>query len=240
MIPTIPAGELVDALELGPRELVSIVGGGGKTTTLFALAAALGPPVVMTTTTKMGSDRTEGYPVVLDPTDTQLRAALDEHERVLVWKHRGDHRADGVSPEDCDRWYQDGIADHVVVEADGSRRRPFKAPYPYEPVVPHATSMLLACIGVEALDRPIIDGCHRPDAVVAIVGGSDRDLLTPDKAARVLLSDDGSQRGLPSGARFAVLVHQVDEHHHRVVQQLVAELGDEVMLIAVAPTNGRR
>ena len=152
---TIAIDRLATALDLSTREHVSIVGGGGKTTTLFALADALDPPVVMTTTTKMGSDRTTSHAVVLDPTDDELRAALARHRRVLVWKHRGDHRADGVSPLDCDRWFETHVADHVVVEADGSRRRPFKAPYPYEPVVPETTTLLLACIGARAFGRPI-------------------------------------------------------------------------------------
>ena len=238
--PVITVDELADRLDLGAHELVSIVGGGGKTTTLFALGAALGPRVVLTTTTKMGSERTEGHPVVLDPTDDELRAALDEHGRVLVWQHRGDHRADGVTAAECDRWFGRYVADHLVVEADGSRRRPFKAPYPYEPVVPAATTLLLACIGVDALDAPIAEGCHRPDAVVAIVGGDENEPLTPERAARVLLSDEGSRRGLPAEARFAVLMHRVERHHRPLVERLAAELGDAARLLAVAPTTSDR
>lgn len=235
--PTIAIDGLAVALDLGAREHVSIVGGGGKTTTLFALAEALDPPVVMTTTTKMGSDRTGGHPVVLDPADDELRAALARHRRVLVWKRRGDHRADGMSPSDCDRWFETHVADHLVIEADGSRRRPFKAPYPYEPVVPETTTLLLACIGARAFGRPIAEACHRPDAVVDLVGGSDADPLTAAKAAEVLQSTDGSRRGLPAGARFVVIVHQVEDAHRNDVDQLAVALGAETTLIAVESTD---
>lgn len=236
---TVDVSRLAAELELGSSELVSIVGGGGKTTTLFGLGRSLGPRVVMTTTTKMGVDRTDGHPVLVNPSDPQLRAALDRHDRVLVWRQLGGHRADGIDPADCDRWHRDAVADHVLVEADGSRRRPFKAPYPYEPVVPAATTMLVACIGVDALDRPIGQVCHRPDAVVAIADGSLDDPLTPERAARVLLSDEGSRRGLPPGARYAVLVHRVGQRDRAAAHRLIEALDGAVPVIAVEPVGPR-
>jgi len=229
-----PISKLAEALQLGDRELVSIVGGGGKTTTLFALGDQLPGRVVLTTTTKMGSERDEGVPVLLAPSDSTLAAQLDETSTALVWSDRAGHRAEGVSPEQCDRWFASEFVDHVVIEADGSRRKPFKAPYAYEPVVPADTTMLLACIGAHALGQPIATSCHRADAVVDIVGGSDDDPLTPGAAAAVLLSDVGSRKGLPVDARFAVLIHQVTSADPNLVDALVDRLADQVPVLCIA------
>lgn len=233
-----PIGDLVSALQLRNRELVSIVGGGGKTTTLFALGDQLPGRVVLTTTTKMGSERDEGVPVLVGPTDTELDAHLATTPKALVWSDRSGHRADGVSPTDCDRWFGSGLADHVIVEADGSRRKPFKAPYAYEPVIAEQTTTLLACIGAPALGQPIAMSCHRADAVVDIVGGTVDDPLTPRAAAQVLLSDAGSRKGLPTHARFAVLVHQVDPHDDELVRQLVAAIDDDVVVVCIGTVGG--
>ena len=142
MLALTPLDELVHALDMRDREHVSIVGGGGKTTTLFALGRQLDGRTILTTTTKMGSERTEGVPVLLSPGPAELATSFESTSRVLVWSDRSGHRADGVTPEICDGWFTDGVADHVVIEADGSRRRPFKAPYPYEPVIPTSTTFV--------------------------------------------------------------------------------------------------
>ena len=198
--------EFPDALGLVGPELVSFVGGGGKTTALFALATHRPGRCIVTTTTKMGADRTGGLPVLLDPTDDEVGAGLDRSGSVIVWGGSDGQRAFGVEPETADRYL--GLAATVAVEADGSRRRPFKAPREYEPVVPPATTTLVACVGRSAIDAPIEIGCHRPDRVAALVGADPSAPLTAERLVRVLLDEDGSRKGQPAGARFAVLLNR--------------------------------
>ncbi|MEM8923406.1 MAG: selenium cofactor biosynthesis protein YqeC [Actinomycetota bacterium] len=125
----IAVDQLAAAIGLGDRELVSLVGGGGKTTALFALGRQLPKPVVLTTTTKMGRSRTGGHEPLFDPDDASLATALADRGSALVWRAEAAERAEGVDPERCDRWFNTGW--NVVVEADGSRRMPFKAPADY-------------------------------------------------------------------------------------------------------------
>jgi probable selenium-dependent hydroxylase accessory protein YqeC len=221
---------LHDALGLGRHELVSLIGGGGKTTSLFHLGRQLSGHSVLTTTTKMGSERDGGFPVLLAPTE----AAFARHNEVLVWRDRTKRKATGVAPEDCDRWFGLPGVDHVVVEADGSRQRPFKAPHVFEPVVPAATTVLVACVGADALGRVIADQCHRPLRVAAIAGCSPYQRLTPERIATVLLSDRGSRKSCPPGARYAVAVHRVDATSRPFVDELAGLLG-ATPLIAIAP-----
>lgn len=229
----IPLSALADALEVREDgELIALVGGGGKTTSLFALGAQLRGSTVLTTTTKMGAEQGGDVPVLLAPSDAALRDGLAEAGRVLVWRGADGRRAFGVDPADCDRWF-DSVADNVVVEADGSRKRPFKAPADYEPVVPSATTLLAACIGIAAFGRPIAESCHRPELVAALAACDVEDLLTPTRAASVLRSPNGSQKGRPSGARFVVVVHRVTDADLPLVEALVDELDDTIDLIAV-------
>lgn len=223
------------ALDLGPTALVSFVGGGGKTTALFALGRHRAGRTVITTTTKMGVDRTGGRPVLLAPDDAELGRALDDHGCVIAWERIDDHRAVGVAPEVCDRWAT--FVDTVAVEADGSRRKPFKAPRDYEPVVPSASTHVVACVGIAALGVPIVDGCQRPDRVAALAGCAELDVLTPERLARVLLSPEGSRKDVPADASFAVLLNRVTTVDGGIVDELAGHLATaEVPLIAIADT----
>lgn len=236
MVAPVALNDLAAALDLGDHELVALVGGGGKTTTLFALGHQLPGTVVLTTTTKMGRDRTEGFAVRFSPTDDEVGAALAAHGRLLAWGHDGGHKVLGVGPEVVDRWFE--LADHVVVEADGSRQRPFKAPADYEPVVPSQTTMLVACMGADALGRVIHDRCHRPLRVAALAGCSPWVRLRPEHAAEVLTSARGGRKGAPVGARYRVLITRLDPTNEAMVDELVGQLADrQVEALVCAPPD---
>ena len=226
-------GDIANALGLGDHELVSLVGGGGKTTVLFALGSQLAGTVVLTTTTKMGRDRTGGHEPLLAPSDETLLGGLADRRVALAWRAVSDHKALGVQPQVCDRWF--GLVDHVVVEADGSRRMPFKAPLDYEPVVPSRTTTLVACVGAAALGAMISEQCQRPERVAAIAGCSPEDRLTPQRLAAVLLSDQGSRKDSPPSARFAVVINQVLPSHRRYIAELAEFIADQATVACIAP-----
>ena len=231
-------GDIASALGLGDHELVSLVGGGGKTTVLFALGTQLFGTVVLTTTTKMGRDRTGGHEPLLAPSDETLLGGLADRRVALAWRAVSDHKALGVQPQVCDRWF--GLADHVVVEADGSRRMPFKAPLDYEPVVPSQTTTLVACVGAAALGVVISEQCQRPERVAAVAGCSAEDRLTPQRLAAVLVSDQGSRKDSPPSARFAVVINQVLPSHRRYIAELAEIIKDVATLVCIAPFSHER
>lgn len=228
----IDLSELAVTVGLGRHELVTIVGGGGKTTTLLALGHQLTGTRVLTTTTKMGRDRTGGFRVLVAPTDDELRVALGPDDVVIAWRADAGHKAIGVAPERCDAWFD--LANHVVVEADGASRHPFKAPRPFEPVVPSRTTTLLACIGADALGRVIADQCHRPMRVAAVAGCGPYERLTPERASRVLLDRRGSRKGCPDDARFVVMIHKVDERSAALAVELEQAIAGEAPVVQVA------
>lgn len=227
---TVKIDDLAEALAVGRRELVALVGGGGKTTALFALGQQLAPGVVLTTTTKMGTERTGGHRPLIDPDDEAVveRAGAGS---VLVWRTDVDHRAEGFTPETCDRWFE--LVPYVVVEADGSRRHPFKAPASHEPVVPSATTLLVACVGAAAIGERIDIASHRPERVAELCGCSITDQLTVERLARVLAHPAGSMKGRPPEARAAVLVNRVTDADAEPVAELAERLADVAPVIAV-------
>lgn len=241
MVEPVDLGELADALHVtGGGEMIALVGGGGKTTSLFTLGEQLADTgtTIVTTTTRMGSEQRSGFPLLVDPSDDELHNELTSTGTALVWKATEGRRATGVGPADCDRWFG-GIADNVIVEADGSRKRPFKAPAAYEPVVPVRTTLLVACIGVGALGRPIDECCHRPELVAVLASCAITDELTPARAASVLLSNAGSRKAKPDHARFAVAIHRVSPTHEAAARELASVLEGRADVIAVRQLTDR-
>jgi probable selenium-dependent hydroxylase accessory protein YqeC len=232
MVQSQPLSQLAISLGLGDHEHIAIVGGGGKTTILHALARQLSGAVAVTCTTKMGHDQHRGLPVLIAPT-TQAVARASGQGLVMIWKRVEGQKAVGVDPHDCDAWF--GAIDHVVIEADGSRRKPFKAHAGYEPVVPVSATLMLSVIGADALGRVIADQCHRPLRVAALAGCSAYERLTPAAAAIVLLHERGARKELPAGADFAVAISKVDDASAPFVEELQAELVRRAPEVTVVP-----
>ncbi len=62
-------------------------------------------------------------------------------------------KVQGVLPEFLDRIAAQPAVDVVIVEADGSRRLPFKAPAQHEPVIPTSTTVLMPVVGLDVLGK---------------------------------------------------------------------------------------
>lgn len=215
----------------GPGRITALVGGGGKTTLLHALGAHLGRRAVLTTTTRMAAHETGDARLLLGPTPGELAAMVadDDPRPVLVWDRvdeaaAGGPKGVGVDPGLPATWL--ALVDHVVVEADGSRGHPAKAPAPHEPALPVGPVDVVAVIGADALDRVIADQCHRPLRLAAAVGCSPYERLTPERAAILLTSPAGSRRSVPDDAGYAVAVTKVDAATRPLVDRLQAALAD--------------
>lgn len=237
----IPLDRLVHALKMQPRECITLTGGGGKTTTLFALAHGLRGRVIATTTTKMGARQTSGLTPLTNPDRIELSMALSSGPALVNAGIRGT-KALGVQPSVCDAWFDDAdLCDYVVIEADGARTRPFKAPAPHEPVIPSRATLAISVIGSDALGRVIADQCQRPMRVAALAGCSPYERLEPERAARVLRHERGGGKGVPPNARRVVMVTKVptpneDPLTARLVDEFVASLVPHIEVIAIERT----
>ena len=155
-------------LGCGP-ELVAFVGGGGKTSLLFALALALPGRVVITTTTRIFAAQMRLAPAVVYADDlSRLGELLDAHGRCLVVGHVDGEKAQGVSPDLPARLLARPDVDDVLVEADGSRMRPVKAPAAHEPVIPPEATLVVPVAGLDGLEGPIDEVAHRAEIVKRI------------------------------------------------------------------------
>lgn len=179
--------------------VTAVVGSGGKTTLLAALAREARGTCVLTTTTHVLPF--EGVPTLLSPTEREVARALEERRVACVGsRSEGGKLAAGGPP--CARLA--ALADHVLVEADGSRRLPLKAHAPWEPVIPEGTGRTVLVVGASGFGRPVAEVAHRPEVFCGLAGCEPDDPATPELVARVVRAE---------GLGDVVVVNQADGPH---------------------------
>lgn len=197
-------------LSLGNRELISLVGGGGKSTLMFALGAELaaaGARVIMTTTTKMGRDQALAAPTVCWEADAACASrALDKRGPVMLVAGGDSHKVTGPKRQVVDQLFEEATADYVLVEADGSKGRPLKAPASFEPVIPEQTTTVVIMMGIDAVGHPLAAIAHRVEVACRFSGRQPDHHATIEDCAAVLLHPDGALRCCPPDARVVIAI----------------------------------
>jgi molybdenum cofactor cytidylyltransferase len=231
--------ELPGAFGLGSSELVAISGGGGKSSLMFALAKALSGRVIMTTTTRIFTAQTKLADAVFivpkgQTSDggligesgqvSELGALLARHGNCLVIGELVGEKAAGVPPELPGRLLARADVDYVLVEADGSRMRPCKAPAGHEPVVPTETTVLVPVAGIDAVGGRLVDVAHRPEQVAVLTGLRPDDEMTTSALAALMSHPDGGLKGAPGEARVVPLLNKVTTSEQSLAAGEVARL----------------
>jgi molybdenum cofactor cytidylyltransferase len=211
-----PGISLTKTLRVERGSIVSFVGGGGKTTSMFRLAAELcsaGLRVVTTTTTHISKEQVHFAPVSIVIDDlASLTARLNEYGHCLViGAPDGKGRVFGATSELITALSARSDIDVILIEADGSRSLPFKAPGKYEPVVPEQTTILAPIVGLNSLGQPLDEAhVHRSDIAAALAQAPPGSPVTTETIARVLSHPDGGAKLLPAGARLVPILNKAD------------------------------
>jgi probable selenium-dependent hydroxylase accessory protein YqeC len=99
----------------------------------------------------------------------------------------------------------------ILVEADGARGLPLKAPGPDEPVYPSKTSVVVLVAGLGGLDRKLNEETvFRPGVFAKLSGLALGAKITAEAVARVAFHEEGPLRNAPAAARIAVFLNQAD------------------------------
>lgn len=227
---------LVERFGIG-LDLVALVGGGGKSTLALTIGRELADTqraVVITTTTKMGADQIPPWTRLCRDVAEAIEAIASGTPAFLVGSIEGP-KVIGIEPGVASRIFSEHRVP-VIVEADGARRRPFKAPGPHEPVIPVNATIVVVVAGADALDRPIGESCHRPERVAALTGRDTDALLRPEDVVTVVTSPDGGRKGVPAAARLVFALTKVGPDHRNSVDEIERRLPDDVEFVVI-PTD---
>lgn len=111
------------------------------------------------------------------------------------------------------------LAQHLIVEADGSAGRPLKAHAAHEPVIAGGASCVVAVVGSWCVGTTLDPGhVHRPERFAMLSGRAMGSLVTAEDVARVILHEEGWLRAVPPRAAFHVVVTGVDRGIARALE----------------------
>jgi probable selenium-dependent hydroxylase accessory protein YqeC len=214
---TIP---LKEALGLRERDLISLVGAGGKTTLMFRLANELhqdGKTVITTTTTKiLEPSASEAPHLFVHPDEERTKEFVDhylqKHRHLTLAQEKLESgKLEGVSSGLILSLWTSSGSDYLIVEADGAAGRPIKAPREWEPVVPEGTTLVIAILGMDGIER-VLNGENVFQAErVAMITGLSLGMKITDEAISVLITHpEGVFKGSPLSSRRVAVLNKVD------------------------------
>ncbi len=216
--------QLLDALGLnkedGPR-VVSLVGAGGKTTVILRFRGECleeGISHVVTTTTHMQFERSGDF--LSEASLERVMEMAGQFRTVWLGEPVSEGKMKGFPVDFLEQVYAKGL--WLLVEADGAKRLPVKAPAEHEPVVVPFSTDVLAVYGLDAVGRPIGEACFRVDKVMALLGKTAVDRLTAVDIVRLAASAAGGRKQVTDGMRYGVILNKADTPERLFVAEEIA------------------
>jgi len=209
--------DLVKAFRLTNKTKAAIVGSGGKTTAMFQLARDFGSRVILTTTTHLDQDQliqADRHIALEDLADLpSIERELAGDILLFTGSEIETNRVKGPDQEIllqlvalADRWECP-----LLVEADGARQLPIKAPADHEPPIPDFVDTVIVVAGLSGLGKPLNDKwVHRPEIFSDLVGVPLGSEVTSQHLADALTSSRGGLKNIPDTARKLLLINQLD------------------------------
>ena len=245
-------GSLIDRFGVTIGSVVAICGSGGKTTLLYRLAAEAAErgwkTLCSSTVTAQMVPAAPNRAVVvaegISDLESHLRETLTATGQVVLFgtEERRDKML-GVPVETLKGLYEAGLADLMVLECDGARHRPFKAPADYEPVIPPFASHVVVVVGTEALGQAMDEHLvHRPERVKVLTGLDDGGIISPEVIAQVVGAPESYLSKGPPGARWFLYCTKATTPERKDgvgrLVELLAESPLEVILADSTPPRG--
>lgn len=198
-------------INIDEKKIISFVGAGGKTTLIFNLAEELksiGRKVIITTTTNMFMP--EKY--LLCSSDLKQIAERLKHDGIaVIGRPVGNNKFSSLNDVSFQELLE--ICDFLLIESDGSRRLPLKAPDMHEPVVIDETDIVVGVAGIDSLSQSIKDICHRKEIVCDILNADESHIISERDIAELLSSERGQRKAMGSlekDAQYVAVINKCD------------------------------
>lgn len=191
------------------NQVISFIGAGGKTTTMKRLAQEYNDqkiPVIVTTTTHL---KIEDYPwFLLEASEEKAMEILSKYGKVWIGEVTKEGKMQRPKEEFLNQMMEKGYP--VLIEADGSRRLPIKAPAEHEPVYHKKTTHVVNLYGMDCIGKTLEEVCFRAERAADILKKSMRDIIEPGDIAKLMLHERGGKKDLPEQVTYSVILNKTD------------------------------
>jgi len=236
-------GSLLTAMGIGQGDVVAVVGAGGKSAVVRRLALEgrrLGLSVLLTSTTHGGPGEESPSVIFDEDGETERRVARELAATGVAVVVQRALRADkwkGLEPARIAELRS--AADLVLVEADGARRRIFKAPAAHEPVIPPFATHVVVVAAMAAVGQPVgNDVVHRIEEVCRLSGLSRGETLDSAAFCRVLTHPQCYPGRCPVGSRRALFLNtDGSDRGLKLARGLAGSLLEAYPTVAAGPAS---
>lgn len=224
---------IYEALDINPaeKENICFIGAGGKTTIMFKLAKelkSLGKKVLVTTTTAIYYPSQKFIDKILVSNDiSKIDNLSPEKGSVTVIGREISNSGKLLGLNKCliDQIYSKNIFDFILVEGDGGKSRPIKAPASYEPVIPLSTSITIGIIGLDSIGKCINDKyVHRPEVFSKITNSLPNEVINEEKVVELIVSDMGLFKNIPENSKKYLLLNKAEGEERKKSAYIIRDL----------------
>lgn len=197
--------------------IICFSGSGGKTTALFHLARQIAEshansPVFVTATSHLGAWQVQlaDHHIMIG---TEKEIVIPEKGIALFTGPIEDERTSPIN-QDTLHWLRI-ISSHknipLLIEADGSRQKPLKAPAAHEPPIPGFAEIVVHVTGLSALGMPLAEQhVHRAEQFSQLSGLAPGEIITSQALLKILTHPMGALKNIPKNAKRIELLNQAD------------------------------
>ncbi len=202
---------LLSALELQNEKspVISLIGAGGKTTIMKRLVKEYNQkqiPVIVTTTTHLMKEDKPWF--LLEPSEEKAMMLLKKYGKVWMGEISKEGKMQSPNEMFLKKMMKKGYP--VLIEADGARRLPLKAPAQHEPVYHPETTHVLNLCGMDCIGKALEDTCFRAQIAADILGKNVKDAVSPQDISELLFHERGGKKDLPLHAKYYVVLNKTD------------------------------
>lgn len=115
----------------------------------------------------------------------------------------------------------------VLIEADGAKRKPCKAPAEHEPVIRPETTAVIGVLGMDAIGGKISEVCHRPELVADLLGTDEQHRLTGMDFVQIAVNERGLHKAVDKRARYIIVFQKTNkETQNRTACEMAHRLNE--------------
>ncbi len=239
-------GIIAEIQRLFPEEkgkVIAIVGAGGKTSLMRYLATKLPGTVVCTTSTKLFASESNFFDQhLICETGKSVVPELPAEVKSVLITNAAIETSSGMKLEGLTQ-AQLAILKQtceerqlsLIIEADGAKKRPLKAPEAWEPPIPEFTDLVIYVLGLEGLLKPLSEKTvFRSQLFAKLTGLEIGEPVDLSAILDYLKHSSGGQKGIPGRAKQIVVfnlagVSQPDLVDHKLISSELKRVYDSIV-----------
>lgn len=219
------------------NEVISFVGGGGKTTTIQNMAFIfknLGSKVLCTTSTAIFKP-SKGYYDEIFIGDIPDSYIPKKGSITVYGQYQEDKKLRSNDIFRIEKIIKKDIFDYILIEADGSKEKPIKAPAIYEPIISNLTTVTVGVIGMDCINKNIDIISHRPKFLKKILKVESNHILEHNDLIKLALHKNGLFKN--SVGKKILFLNKVRKEQLLMVKQIEQELIDTDIQVSIGRFN---